>query len=118
AVALEKSDVMVWNRAAVRKLAMTYPLLSQNALHVALTYVGHFIERQLRLASSTPEERLAGALIKLGTRAGQVTPHGVELTVTNELLASLADVSPFTTSRAMQAWTRSGAIKKSRGRVH
>ena len=117
ATALEPSQMLVWNHASVSKLALTYPLLSINALHVALGYISHFVERQLRLASSTAEERLAGTLIKLGTRSGSVTPTGVELSVTNELLASLADVSPFTTSRAMQNWSRSGAITKSRGRV-
>lgn len=117
AVALETSHVVVWNREAVKRLAATYPLLSQNALQVALNYIGHFIERQLRLVSNTAEQRLAGTLIRLGTRSGCTTPAGVELNVTNELLASLADVSPFTTSRAMQNWTRSGALTKSRGRV-
>ena len=117
AVALEPSQMLVWNQSSVSKLAMTYPLLSQNALHVALNYIAHFIDRQMRLASSSAEERLAGTLIKLGTQKGNVTPTGVELALTNELLASLADVSPFTTSRAMQTWTRSGAITKSRGRV-
>jgi CRP/FNR family transcriptional regulator len=117
AVALESSSVLVWNRLAIHRLATMYPLLSQNALHVALGYVAHFIDRQLRLASSSAEERLAGTLIKLGTKSGHATPQGLEVAVTNELLASLADVSPFTTSRAMQTWTRSGAITKSRGRV-
>ena len=117
AVALETSQVIVWNRDAVKRLAKTYPLLSQNALQVALAYIGHFIERQLRLVSSTAEQRLAGTLIRLGTRSGNTTPAGIEITVTNELLASLSDVSPFTTSRAMQNWSRSGAITKGRGRV-
>jgi len=117
AVAIEASEMVVWNHAVLQKLAADYPLLSQNALHVALNYIAHFIDRQLRLASSTAEQRLAGTLISLGTRSGNITPNGVELTVTNELLASLADVSPFTTSRAMQTWSRSGAIVKSRGRL-
>jgi CRP-like cAMP-binding protein len=117
AVTLEPSDILVWSQSAVLRLSTIYPRLSQNALHVALNYIAHFIDRQLRLASGTAEQRLAGTLIKLGTKNGHATPTGVELTLTNELLASLADVSPFTTSRAMQNWTRSGAITKSRGRV-
>lgn len=117
AVAIDSSDVLVWNQAAVLRLATVYPLLSQNALQVALNYIAHFIDRQLQLVSGTAEQRLAGALIKLGTKSGTPTPKGVELTLTNELLASLADVSPFTTSRAMQNWTRAGAITKTRGRV-
>jgi CRP-like cAMP-binding protein len=117
AVTLEASDVIVWNQATLMRFVDAYPRLSQNALRVALNYIGHFIERQLRLVSGTADQRLAGALIRLGTRNGNPTPAGVELTITNEVLASLADVSPFTTSRAMQNWARSGAITKSRGRV-
>ena len=117
AVTLEASDMIVWSQAAVVRLSTIYPRLTQNALDVALGYIAHFIDRQLQLASGTAEQRLAGTLIKLGRRSGNPTPQGVELTVTNELLASLADVSPFTTSRAMQNWSRSGAITKSRGRV-
>src|SRR5262245_29905402 len=77
ATALEPSQMLVWNHASVSKLAMTYPLLSQNALHVALNYIAHFVERQLQLASSTAEQRLAGTLIRLGTRSGNATPLGV-----------------------------------------
>jgi CRP-like cAMP-binding protein len=117
AITHESSDVFIWSQPSVVRLSAIYPRLSQNALQVALNYIAHFIDRQLRLVSGTAEQRLAGTLIKLGTRTGNPTPNGVELSVTNELLASLADVSPFTTSRAMQNWTRSGAIMKSRGRV-
>lgn len=117
ATVLEQSEMLVWNHAAIQRLAAAYPLLSQNALHVALHYIAHFVDRQLRLLSSTAEQRLAGTLIRLGTTAGNPTPTGVELSVTNELLASLADVSPYTASRAMQTWSRNGALEKSRGRV-
>lgn len=117
AVATEPSDMLVWNHAAIQRLATRYPLLSQNALRVALYYIAHFVDRQLRLISSTAEQRLAGALVKLGADAGSPTPTGIELSVTNELLASLADVSPYTASRALQSWSRDGAIEKSRGRV-
>jgi CRP-like cAMP-binding protein len=117
AVTLESSELLVWNYGAIQRLAVTYPTLSMNALRVALNYVAHFIDRQLQLVSSTAEQRLAGTLIKLGNKSGNPTPNGIELAVTNELLASLADVSPFTTSRTMQVWTRSGAITKSRGLV-
>jgi len=117
ATALESSQMLVWNQPTVVKLATTYPVLSQNALQVALQYIAHFIERQMRLVSSSAEERLAGTLIKLGKQSGTPTPSGLELSVTNELLSSLADVSPFTTSRTMQGWIRSGAISRGRGRV-
>ena len=70
ATSLEQSEMLMWNHAAIQRLATAYPLLSQNALRVALHYIAHFIDRQLRLLSSTAEQRLAGTLIRLGTTAG------------------------------------------------
>lgn len=117
AVTLEPSEMLVWNHAAIKRLAAAYPVLARNALQVALNYIAHFVDRQMRLVASTAEQRLASTLIRLGTQSGTATPGGVELAVTNDVLASLADISPYTASRALQTWSRSGAVAKSRGRV-
>jgi CRP-like cAMP-binding protein len=42
---------------------------------------------------------------------------GVEVDVKNDDLASLADISPFTTSRLLNEWERRGAVQKARGKV-
>ena len=117
AVALVPTEAHVWTRDAIQKLAKTYPQLSQNALGVALRYVATLTERHISLLSGTAEQRLARALTKLGSRAGTHTPTGIEIAIKNEHLASLADVSPYTASRLLNAWERDGALRKSRGKV-
>jgi CRP/FNR family transcriptional regulator, nitrogen oxide reductase regulator len=46
-----------------------------------------------------------------------VRPTGVELSIMNEDLAGLANVSAFTASRLLKEWERQGIVQKSRGKV-
>ena len=118
AESLESGEVLVWTRETIQALADVHPQLSENVLHVALGYVAMFAERHERLVSVTAEQRLARALTRLGVRTGTRTRSGVEVRITNEQLASLADVSPFTASRLLKGWERDGVITKGRGAVH
>jgi CRP-like cAMP-binding protein len=115
--AVHNSEVFVWEHAVIRQLAKAYPPLSENALRTLLRYIALFAERHIALVTKPAQERLAFALTSLGSRAGHVVPSGVEINIKNEDLASLADVSRFTTSRFMQEWERKGVLEKSRGKV-
>ncbi len=115
--AVHASEVFVWEHAVIRQLAKAYPPLSENALRTVLRYVALFAERHIALVTKPAQERLAFALTSLGSRAGHMVPSGVEINIKNEDLASLADVSRFTTSRFMQESERKGALEKSRGKV-
>ena len=118
AKSLEPGEVLVWTRETLQALTDEHPLLSANALHVALRYVAVFAERHERLVTITAEQRLSRALTRLGVRTGIRTRAGIEVRITNEQLASLADVSPFTASRLLKCWERDRVITKSRGMVH
>jgi CRP-like cAMP-binding protein len=48
---------------------------------------------------------------------GQEVAGGIELDVTNEELAHAANITPYTTSRLVSEWQRSGAIRKYRGKI-
>jgi CRP-like cAMP-binding protein len=48
---------------------------------------------------------------------GRRVSGGVELDVTNEELANTANVTPFTASRLLSEWQRSGDVLKSRGKL-
>ena len=117
AEAMEDGEAMVWDRAAVRRLASSYPQLTANALTVALAMVAQFAARHEGLIAATAPERLARALADLGSQSGTRSPHGVDIRINNEQLAALADVSAFTASRQLQQWDREGAVKKRRGAV-
>jgi CRP-like cAMP-binding protein len=116
-VALGATEAHVWTREAILRAAKTYPQLSRNALGIALRYVATLTERHIGLIAGTAEQRLARTLTKLGSRSGTHTPSGIEIAIKNEHLASLADVSPYTASRLLNAWERDGAVHKSRGKV-
>jgi len=118
AQALDHGEVFVWTRETILALNDRYPQLSENALVVALHYAAEFADRHERLVTITAEQRLVGALTRLGVRNGVRTPTGIEIRIKNEQLASLADVSPFTVSRLLKRWERHGVITKSRGIVH
>ena len=117
AQALDHGEVSVWTRETILALNDRYPQLSENALVVALHYAAEFADRHERLVTITAEQRLVGALTRLGVRNGVRTPTGIEIRIKNEQLASLADVSPFTASRLLQRWERDGVLHKGRGFV-
>ncbi len=117
AEALDDCEAYVWDAAQIQRLLISYPRLAANCLRISLHYVAQFAERHISLASCSVEERLARTLTALGDQVGQATPGGVEVTVKNEQLASLADINVFTASRLLNKFQRMGAVKKSRGKV-
>ncbi len=117
AKAMEAAEVLVWERDTIHRLARTYPQLTGNALHVALTFVAQYAERHELLIAASAEQRLARALTQLGAQSSNHSGESVEVRITNEQLGSLADVSSFTASRQLNQWARLGAIRKQRGTV-
>ena len=118
AEALERGEALVWTRDVIQRFAVEHPQIAGNVLYVALRYAASFAERHERLLSRTAEQRLAHALMRLGSRGGTPSGPGVQIQIKNEQLASLADVSPFTASRLLKGWERDGAVSKARGAVH
>jgi CRP-like cAMP-binding protein len=117
AEALTSCDVLIWDRAGIRRLAMRYPLVTENALRIVLHYIGLFAKRHMALVTDSAADRLAYALTQLASRTGHLLSGGLEINVKNEDLASLADISVFTASRLLKTWERKGALQKDRGRV-
>lgn len=111
------SDLLVWEQSHIRKLAEKYPRLSQNALGIALRYLARHFDRLFALVACTSAQRVAGLLMHLGSETGALLPDGAEITVTNTELAAEANVSPFTVSRLVQRWARTGALRKKRGKL-
>lgn len=110
-------EFLVWDHATIRRLAKTYPLLTENGLRLALHYLNVYMNRHVATITKSAESRLAEALLHLATSAGEVQPSGVKIDITNEQLSSLSDVSPFTASRLLSKWERDGKLSKQRGQV-
>jgi CRP/FNR family transcriptional regulator, nitrogen oxide reductase regulator len=89
-----------------------------NALSIAATEAAAWlISALLSLSSDDARGRLANLLVGLAVGIGTIVADGVELKVTNEDLAAGANVTPFTVSRLMGEWQRSGIVAKRRGKV-
>jgi CRP-like cAMP-binding protein len=112
-----ESEFLVWDHITIRRLARTYPRLTEKGFRLALNYLGHFFKRHASVMTKSAESRLAHALLQLATDAGQVQQSGVAIDITNEQLSSLSDISPFTASRLLSKWERDGMLSKQRGRV-
>jgi CRP-like cAMP-binding protein len=118
AQAIERGEALVWTRDVIQRFAVEHPQIAGNVLHVALRYAVLFVERHERLLSKTAEQRLAYALMRLGSGSGVPSGPGIRIQIKNEQLASLADVSSFTASRLLKGWERNGAVTKARGAVN
>jgi CRP-like cAMP-binding protein len=117
AQAIDDCELRVWSRDEIRSLAATNARVAQNTLNTALYYLAAYTDRLIGLATGTAEQRLARTLLQLGHRIGHVRTRGVELSIMNEDLAGLANVSAFTASRLLKEWERHGIVQKSRGKV-
>jgi len=114
---VKDSSVFVWSRKKIRELTAHYPKLLDNALPYALDHLTWFLAAHLALISNTARERLARVLMGLAQGIGHHIPRGLQLDITNEQLANAANITPFTASRILNEWKRSGAILKSRGTI-
>jgi CRP-like cAMP-binding protein len=115
--ATRDSIVAVWDGPTLRGLARRFPLLMLNAFHTTIDYLSWYIGTHAALTSQTARERLAHVLLGYAPSIGQKVSGGIELDVTNEELASAANITPYTTSRLISEWHRTGALRKRRGKI-
>ena len=115
--AVKDSHVLIWDRPTIRSLTARYPKLLDNALVIASDYLNLAIATQVALSCHTARQRLAEVLVNFASGVGHRVSGGIELAVRNEDLAAAANVTPFTVSRLMSEWQRSGVVAKSRGKV-
>jgi CRP-like cAMP-binding protein len=115
--AVHDCTALVWERAAIRALSKRFPVLLENCIEIASEYISWYTDAHGTVTSRTAPERLAQALFNLASTVGQKVPGGVELRVTNEDLASTANITPYTTCRILSQWQRRGLVRKQRGTI-
>jgi CRP-like cAMP-binding protein len=111
------STILVWDRMAIRRMAIRYPRLLENALITAAEYLTFYVATHVALTCHTAPQRLAAVLLNLAQGIGHKVSKGVELDVTNEELAEAANVTHFTASRLISQWQKRGALVKTRGKI-
>lgn len=117
AEAVQDSSLIVWSRSTMLGLVERYPRLLQNALLVGAGYLDLYIAAYAALVSESARERLANVLARLGPAIGREVADGIELQVTNEELASAANITPFTASRILSEWQDTNVVTKRRGKI-
>ena len=115
--AVKPSYALMWKRSTIRDLAGGYPRLMENTLTVGSDYMSIYVATHVALTSQSARQRLAGLLTNLAWGFGRKTPEGIELDVTNEDLASAANVTHFTASRLLSEWGHKGILAKKRGKI-
>jgi CRP/FNR family transcriptional regulator, nitrogen oxide reductase regulator len=115
--AISECQIASWKHKTVRMLAERYPVLEENAFRLVVEHLAKFVDRHTGLVTKTAEQRLAGVLVSLAQRGGQMESHGIKLKNTNEQLGALADTSHFNVSRILSRWHREGSVLKERGSV-
>jgi CRP-like cAMP-binding protein len=115
--AVRSTRVLLWDRASIRSLADRHPRLLENALSYASDYLDWYVTAHVSLTCHTAGQRLGEVLAGLAHTIGRDVPGGVEFDVTNEELASAANITPFTVSRLLSKWQRNRALVRRRGKL-
>jgi len=115
--AVRDSIVLVWDGPTIRALSRRCPQVMENVLIFALDHFSWYITAYAALASETVQERLANLLVALAPSIGEKASDGIEIDVTNDELAHSVNISPYTASRIISEWQRTGAIRKHRGKI-
>jgi CRP-like cAMP-binding protein len=111
------SVVFAWDGATIRGLARRFPQLLENAIIGAVDHLSWYIAAHAALCSQSARQRLASVLLGHASRMGERVSGGFEFDITNEELANAANITPYTASRILSEWQRTGAIRKQRGKL-
>lgn len=115
---VKDSIVLAWNRPTIRRLALRYPRLLENALLTATEYLTFYVATHMALTCHSAPQRLAAVLLNLTqSGGGRAVRNGIEIEVSNEELAQAANVTHFTASRLISKWQKQGVLLKTRGKI-
>lgn len=115
--AVKESWGLVWDRTTIRKLALRYPAIWENAFTIVSEALAGYLVVHVSQTRHAAKQRLARTLVDLASAIGSRTSAGVEVGVRNEDLANAANVTQFTASRVLNEWQRDGRVTKTRGKV-
>jgi CRP/FNR family transcriptional regulator, nitrogen oxide reductase regulator len=118
AEAVQDCIALVWDALTIRGLARRCPQILENSLIIAADYFAWYVAAHASLICHDARGRVAHLLATLAPVIGQKIPGGgIEIDVTNEELASSTDITPYTASRLLSQWQKSGVLRKHRGKI-
>jgi CRP-like cAMP-binding protein len=114
---MRAGSVFVWERVSAHALASQIQRLRENAYALVGDYMRSLADSLAARASQTAPQRLGRMLVESARDIGRPGREGIELHLTNEQLAEMADVSPFTASRQLSEWQSRGILTKRRKKI-
>lgn len=112
AIAAEDSLVLSWSERDLITLIGAHPAIAINLIGILGARLGELQERVRELATQRIEQRIAQAVLRLATQAGQDTRDGVkiEFPLRRKDLADYAGTTLHTASRTLAAWEKAGLL--------
>ena len=112
AIAAEPSVVLSWSERDLRQLIGDHPAIALNLITIMGTRLAELQERVRELATQRIEQRIAQAVLRLASQAGQDRLDGVkiELPLRRKDLADYAGTTLHSASRTLAAWEKAGLL--------
>lgn len=119
AIAMEKTDVIGWNKETMTTLMRRYPDIAINMLNILLVRIDDVQQRYFEVCTEQVAQRIARALLRLMRTAGSKAPDGISIDIplSRQSIADYTGTTLYTVSRTLSAWERSGWIKTGRERI-
>lgn len=113
--AVEECEVLSWEGELLAQLIERNPRIAFNALRVLALQNQELQRRYQELLTERVEQRLAQAILRLGTEVGRNTEDGtmIEVPLSREDLAEIVGTDMYTVSRIMSRWEQGGLVQTS-----
>ena len=119
ASAVTRSQAFAWDRIAMDHLMQRYPDIAIRALEVLGEELADLRARYQGLATERVERRIARALLRLVSQAGEKVAAGVliDFPLSRQDLGELTGTTLHTVSRILSGWEQKGIIESGRRRI-
>lgn len=117
--AVDDCQVLCWAGVRLAELFLRYPQIGLNALRIMVIRNQELQARYRQQLTERVEQRLARALLRLASVAGEDIPQGrlINLPLAREDLAELIGATLFTVSRTLSQWEQRGMVCGGRERI-
>ncbi|VBB42904.1 Cyclic nucleotide-binding domain protein [uncultured Desulfatiglans sp.] len=119
AVAVVPTVVIGWDRNTILRLLSAHPPLAINFLQAAVERLDDVQTRYLELQAERVERRIAHALLRIMRQSGRRMDSGIliDFPLSRQDLADYTGTTPYTVSRTLSRWEKSGWISTGREKV-
>jgi len=117
AEAVRDSTALVWDRLKIRFFARRFPQPLENLLPIATYYFYWYVAARAALVSGERSGKTRPRRFWVSGKHRRESSGSVEIDMTNEELASLANITPYTVCSMFSNWQRDGLIRKKRATV-